>query len=147
MARTKRAPRSLDEVVAELDRKHFKTDEPPLLVVSMWELADKDVAYAAAPWRRRATTDALFNTTLRCDAVAIARYGVRGQAVIQAMQELCERTPVPSVARYIFSRPRARALLAWLEEQPRSEARDTIRKPLRRAVTRKHAFSIVFDTV
>jgi len=144
-----RALRGLEELTARGDRAQLEAERKanPLLLVTFCELSDKDMAFAAEPSRRKAGADATFKTALRCDAMAIARHSVRDQTVSRALQRLRRRAPIPSLGRYVYSSARARALLAWLEEQRPSAARDAILGPLRRAVTRKHAFSIVFDTV
>ncbi len=118
----------------------------PLLTVTLAELFEKDVAFVEEPWQQRAD-DPAFAAALRSDAVAIRRATVRGQPLIRALRRLCERAPILAVAPFVFDRARAKALLAWLEDQPRSKARDAVLSPLHGAVTRKRAFAILFDTV
>ncbi len=144
-----RTARLLQEYVAEQDRRRLKAERraAPVLVVTFCELADADVRFVAAPWRRGTRGDAHLEAMLRCDARAIHRTIVRSQPEARALRRLHARAPVRATGRFVYTSTRARALLAWLEDQPRSSARDCLLRPLRGAVRREHAFAIVFDTI
>ena len=141
--------RGLEQLVAEGDRRWLRAElgATRLLTVTLCELSDDDAKFAAEPWAKSHSADARFNVALRCDATAIVRASVRGQPLIVALQRLCRRAPVRPVARGIYSSGRANDLLAWLEKQRPSNARDALLPPLRRAVKRNHGFAILFDTV
>ena len=140
-----RAVRGLQAFIADIEGKQLEAERKtnPTLLLTFYELHDKDTTYAAGPSKRKAGADPAFETMLRCEAVAIAHSSVRGQATIRALQRLQRRAPKPSAGRFVYGSARARELLTWFEKQRPSDARDTLLRPLRRAVARKHAFALL----
>jgi hypothetical protein len=80
----------------------------------------------------------------RCRLRAIACAEEATIATVDALEELCGRIDVPSLARNIYSALQAQQLLAWVEKQPESPARAVVLPPLRRTVERRNAFAIGF---
>jgi hypothetical protein len=144
-----RASRALDQLIEDGYHRQLAAERAanPILTATLFELSDKNARYAAEPWQPDASADPAFESWYRCSTTAIKSYGVRAPNVVAAMQRLVARAPRPSTARSIYSSAEAVKLLAWLERQRRTEARDAILGPLRRATARKYAFSIMFDSL
>lgn len=147
------AARRLDELVVRGDdewaRRDRSRDRSPFRA-SLCELAEDDARAAASVWNgvdeddQRASVRAHEQASERCLAAATARDDVDTIDAVEAIEKLCERIPMRSLARHIYDGQQTRELLAWLERQRPSAARDRVLAAVRRAANNGHAFAIVY---
>ncbi len=145
--------RRLDELVVRGDeewaRRDRTRDRSPFRA-SLCELAEDDARAAANVWNGideddlRASVRAHEQASERCLAAATARDDVDTVETVEAIEELCERIPIGSLARHIYDARQTRELLAWLERQRPSAARDRVLPALRSAASNGNAFAIVY---
>ncbi len=145
--------RRLDELVVRGDeewaRRHRTRDRSPFRA-SLCELAEDDARAAANVWNGiaevdlRASVRAHVQASERCLAAATARDDVDMVETVEAIEELCERIPIGSLARHIYDARQTRELLAWLERRRPSAARGRVLPALRSAASNGNAFAIVY---
>lgn len=145
--------RALDAYIAYADWR-WRRDEPTESSYHAYlcELTDDDAHHAAESWHGVDLEDV--DAVVRASEQAVGRSRLHAIAcaeettiaTVDALEELCGRIDVPSLARNIYSVPQAQQLLTWVDMQPESPARDVVLPPLRRTVERRNAFAIGFHT-
>lgn len=143
----------LDEFVAKGDEEFFgrdrSQDETPFRA-SLCELAEDDARAAASVAKGVDEDDldasvlAFEQVSMRCRTAAKARDDLDRLGMVEAVEKLCERMPTGAFARNVYDVRQTSDLVAWLQRQRASAARDRILSMVRSAAKNGHAFAIVF---